>query len=141
MNDQFDNYNILNNIRNDERFFIQEGPNKSFSKKLTEEEYTQEIIKDSLNRFEIAPVDEVKSSQEYLESILKIKLKFERYIKDYLRECVRPIEKPYDFKKIKKDLDLFELQLNEINIQIEKRKAIILLQNDYEIKKKIKPMT
>lgn len=141
----------MNNVKNDERFFVADESKKPFSVKLSEEEYKKEFNKsfeDSLYRFQwIDPINEdfndinkknLKDIDDVcLLSLINVKDSLELHIKKYLRNCLNTYPKVYDFKKVKKQLDEFEIQLKEVENQIEKRKAIVILKDEYDVKKKI----
>jgi hypothetical protein len=123
----------IKDVKNDERYFVKPGENKAFSTKLSGEEYQKEMI-DSDRYYLLEPIHAIESVENYLIKLIKVKHSLEIHIKDYLRECTRNLYKPYDFLEIKKELDAFEIQLKDLDKQIEKRKALMLLKSEFETK-------
>lgn len=125
----------MNNVKNDERFYVSDDSKKSFSWKLDEKEFIEYLTNSSNKHQNLNEIKEGKTVEEYLNYIIKIKTSLELNIKRYINTCTWK-EKNYDFKKVKEKLDEFEIQLLDLERIIEMRKALLLLQDDYDIKQK-----
>jgi len=126
----------MNNVKNDERYFVTDNTKKFFSWKLDENEFNK-IISKQRNFFEMLPITQPENLTETLNSLIKAKENYEINLKEYIRNCVRtPI---FDIDKVCLEIKKRHSLLKEMKDCIEYNKKYHKKSEMYATE--IRPMT